>query len=255
MVELATLDPARELNAPGAADDEALQQILDAPRAAPVKARRPVRAAALAGAAAAVAIAVGVTAVTSLDAPAAYASWTPVPATVPASVVAGRTAACGTEAKSVDTTSGEPRVVDVPLEPVLTEARGEYTYVVLAGDGAYGDCFVTTAAQGQDTVGSSAVLPAPLPAPAAREVTTLQSGTASWSEGETGDGAVTSAFGRAGSDVRAVELRLSDGKSVEATVQDGWWAVWAPGASSLESAATVTYADGTSSVLVVAGGR
>ncbi|MCA5891786.1 hypothetical protein LEP48_00275 [Isoptericola sp. NEAU-Y5] len=255
MIELEALDPARELRAPGAADDDVLQQILDAPRTGGAPVRRPARTAVLTGAAAVAAVAVAVAVVTSPEAPAAYASWTPVPAVVPADAVTDRVASCDTEAHVVDDAAAEPRVVDVAMTPVLTEARGAYTYVVLAGDGVFGDCFVTTAAQGQDAVGSSTQPGTPITEPGAREVTVLQAGTTSWSEGSTGDGAVTSAFGRAGTDVSAVELTLATGDTVEATVQDGWWAVWAPGPSSIETDATVTFADGTTSAVRVAPGR
>jgi len=81
-------------------------------------------------------------------------------------------------------------------------------------------------------------------APGPRELTTLKSGTASWSEGETGDGALTSAFGRVGPDVESVALTLTSGERVEATVSGGWWAVWAPGEAALRSTAELTFTDG-----------
>ncbi|MCK0118444.1 hypothetical protein BCE75_101240 [Isoptericola sp. CG 20/1183] len=255
LADLAELDPARELHAPGSAEDDALAQILAQSRVAPAGerrpgARRPGRAAAVASAAAAVAVAVVVTTVT-LDSPAAYASWTPVPAALPAAEQELRAEQCGTGAAEIVEGPDGPVVQESPVEPVLTDVRGDYTYVVLAGDGAYSECFVTSTDGEPPMVVTSSAAGVDLPAPDARELTTLQSGTASWSEGDGTEGALTSAFGQVGEDVTAVELTLTTGEAVEASVTDGWWAVWAPGGSALATSAEVTYADGTTAQVVV----
>ncbi len=247
--ELAELDPARELRAPGHADDDALAQILAQPRVAPAgerrpAARRPGRVAAAASAAAAVAVAVVVTTVT-LDSPAAYASWTPVPDAVPEAEQELRTEQCGAGAAEIVDGPDGPVVQDSPVEPVLVDVRGDYTYVVMAGEGAYTECFVTAPADEPPTVVTAGAAGVDLPAPDARDLTTLQRGTASWSEGDGTEGALTSAFGQAGDDVAAVELTLTSGERVEASVADGWWAVWAPGGAALAARAEVTYTDGT----------
>lgn len=247
MVELGELDPARDLRAPGHADDEVLAGILAQSRTDPADQRaprRPGRAAAVASAAAAAAVAVVV--VSTLDAPAAYASWTPVPDAVTPAEAAERSQECGGVATEIVDGPDGPVTEQVPVTPVLTDVRGEYTYVVLAGDGAYGECFVTTGGdRPAQTVESSVVLPER--APAAREVTTLQLGTASWSQDDGTEGALTSAFGQVGDDVTAVELTLTSGERVAATVSDGWWAVWAPGGASLGSVAELVHDDGTTS--------
>ncbi len=247
MVELEGLDPARDLRAPGRADDPALQTILGTDRAT-VKVRRAPRPVLVAGAAAAavVAVAVGVTLTSSLGSPPAYASWTPAPADLSEAAATQAAEPCGTAAHEITDGPDGPEVTEVPVRPVLTEVRGEYAYVVLAGDDAVTECFVTTPADGeQDVVTSDAVLAADPAEPGPRDVTTLQAGTASWSESSTGDGALTSAFGRVGDDVAAIELTLDSGEVVRASVDDGWWAAWAPGASSLPSAADVTFTDGS----------
>ncbi|MEL7977726.1 hypothetical protein AAG589_17810 [Isoptericola sp. F-RaC21] len=245
LADLADLDPARDLRAPGRPDDEALQAILGtARRATPI--RRSARPAVLAGAAAAAVVAVaGVATVWWPTSQPAYASWTAVPTGLTASEVSARAGACPAAAHGITQGDDGPQVDDVPIGPVLAEQRGDYTYVLLTGDGAAGECLVTVQASGAtDVVAGDAVLNAAPAVPGPRDVTTLQSGTASWSEGDTGDGALTSAYGRAGADVASVSLTLTSGERVEATVQDGWWAVWAPGEASLRSTAEVTLTDG-----------
>ncbi|MFC8600300.1 hypothetical protein [Isoptericola sp. NPDC057191] len=245
MTELAALDPARELRAPGRPDDAALAAILDAPRSG-ARARRSGRPAVLAGAAAAAVVAVaGVATVWWSGPTTAYASWTAVPATLTAAETADRAASCDPVAHAVTEGADGPRVETVPISPVLAEQRGDYTYVLLTGDSATGECLVTTQASGAtDVVTGDAVLAHVPAAPGPRELTTLQAGTASWSEGDTGDGALTSAYGRVGADVESVTLTLTSGERVEATVQDGWWAVWAPGATALRDTAELTFSDG-----------
>ncbi|MFE5339219.1 hypothetical protein ACFQ80_03290 [Isoptericola sp. NPDC056578] len=252
MVDLADLDPARDLRAPGRPDDEALQAILGtARRATPI--RRSVRPAVLAGAAAAAVVAVaGVATVWWPGSQAAYASWTSVPATVAPDAMEADAQACGTVAHRITEGDDGPQVESVPISPVLAEQRGDYTYVLLTGDSAIGECLVTTQASGAtDVVAGDAVLRSVPGEPGPRDVTTVQTGTASWSEGDTGDGALTSAYGRAGSDVASFALTTTSGERVEATVQDGWWAVWAPGEASLRPTAELTFTDGARAEVVV----
>jgi len=253
MLQLAELDPARDLTSPGRADDDALAAILDTPRrATPI--RRSRRPAVLAGAAAAAVVAVAVVVtVASPGAPPAFAGWTAVPTVLSDAETAARAAPCDTSAHTITDGPDGPQVEDVPISPVLAEQRGEYTYVLLTGDGAVGECLVTTQASGaSDVVTGDTVPPAGPAVPGPRDVTTLQAGTASWSEGDTGDGALTSAYGRAGAEVAAVELTLTSGERVQATVHDGWWAVWAPGEAALRDTAEATFTDGTTARFEVA---
>lgn len=252
MAELADLDPARDLRAPGRPDDAELQEILGtARRATPI--RRSARPAVLAGAAAAAVVAVaGVATVWWPASPAAFASWSAVPSDVTPAEVADRAEACDTVAHGVAEGEDGPHLEDVPISPVLAEQRGDYTYVLLTGEGATGECLVTTQASGAtDVVGGDAVLTSAPAAPGPRDVTTVHVGTASWSEGDTGDGALTSAYGRAGADVASVSLVTTAGERVEATVQDGWWAVWAPGEASLRATAELTLSDGATTEVAV----
>ncbi|GAA1721907.1 hypothetical protein GCM10009809_16980 [Isoptericola hypogeus] len=253
MAELEALDPARDLRAPGREDDDALAAILGTDRRSRRRVSRPALVAS-AAAAAVVAVAVGVTLTSTLGAPPAYATWTPVPAELTPAQAAERAEPCGTAAHEIVDGPDGSQVVEVPVDPVLTEVRGEYAYVILAGDGAVTQCFVTTPADGpQDVVTTDAVLPGAAAVPGPGEVTTLESGTASWSGSGSGDGALTSAFGRAGDDVAAIELTLDDGRAVQASVDDGWWAVWAPGDASLGTEAVVTRTDGTTAKVALDG--
>jgi hypothetical protein len=252
MLEIAALDPARGLKAPGRPDDEALAAVLGSSRA-PIPIRRSPRRAVLAGAAAAAVVAVATVAtVTTLSTPPAFAGWTAVPTVLSDEETTARATSCDTNAHAIVDGADGPQVEDIPISPVLAEERGEYTYVLLTGDGAVGECLVTAQASGAtDVVTGDSATGVPLAEPGPRDVTTLQAGTASWSAGATGDGALTSAYGRAGAEVAAVELTLTSGERVEATVHDGWWAVWAPGEASLRDAAELTFTDGATAQVAV----
>ncbi|MFC7878830.1 hypothetical protein [Isoptericola sp. NPDC057391] len=252
LADLAALDPARDLRAPGRPDDEALQAILGTARqATPI--RRSPRRAVLAGAAAAAVVAVaGVATVWWPSSQTAYASWTSVPAVVTPAETETSAQACGTVAHAVVEGEDGPRVEEVPVVPTVAERRGDYTYLLLTGDGATGECLVTTQASGAtDVVTGDAVLGSEPAEPGPREITTVQSGTASWSEGDTGDGALTSAYGRVGADVASVALTRTSGERVQATVSGGWWAVWAPGEASLRTTAELTFTDGATAEVPV----
>ncbi|GAA4731587.1 hypothetical protein GCM10023216_24580 [Isoptericola chiayiensis] len=249
MDELSRLDPARGLRAPGSPHDPELAAVLAADRRAPAAyrpVRRPAHPAAIAGTVAGgvAAVAVGVTLTTTLGAPTAYATWTAVPVAVDAADAVERAGACPTAAHDIAGDGAEAEITEVPLEPVLAEARGDYTYVVLAGDGAVGDCFVTSGGEAPDVYSSDAV-GVEVAVPDARGLTVAGSGTASWSAGDAAEGAVTSVFGRVGDEVAAVTVARTDGELVEATVEDGWFALWAPGESAFATSAQVTYTDGT----------
>lgn len=249
MDQLSGLDPARHLRAPGTTEDPVLQDILATDRGTRRyrRARPGVVAATAAGAVVAVGVAVSLSSV--LGAAPAYASWTPVPAAVLDATQVARDAACPTTATDVVGDGADATVAQVALTPVLAETRGDYTYVVLAGDGAAGDCFV--AGDAADVYASSSV-GAPPAAPGARDLTVAASGTASWSTGGDGEGAVTSAYGRAGQDVVEVTAVLDDGEQVVASLDGGWWAVWAPGEESFGADVQVTYSDGTTARVALA---
>ncbi|WP_278236026.1 hypothetical protein [Isoptericola sp. AK164] len=250
--DLSGLDPARHLRAPGHPDDPALARVLAADRTVPDRYRAPVRrsrTAVATGAVAGVAVAVaaGVVVTTTFGGPEAYASWTPTPQVVDPAAAVQDAASCPTAAHAVDEDAadqGSP-ITEIPVDPVLAEVRGDYTYVLLSGDGALAECFVTTTDGSSQVYSSESVGGTPVPQPGPRELVVAESGTASWSDGPNGEGAVTAAFGRVGDEIEAVTVATADGEQVAASVDDGWFALWAPGEETFSALAQVTYADGT----------
>jgi hypothetical protein len=68
----------------------------------------------------------------------------------------------------------------------------------------------------------------------------------------TGDGPYTLIDGRVANGVTGVTLVRDDGQDVVATVADGWFVAWWPGASSAATSAQVTNASGTTAEPFVA---
>jgi hypothetical protein len=247
MDELGGLDPARHVHAPGTPRDAALQDILGADRTVAVGRRRP---GLLAGAAAlaVVAIAVGVTWASTFAAPAAYASWTPTPTVVDAAS-SDHLGGCPSEVVTIDE-AGPAAPTPEPVTPVLAEVRGDYTYVVEAGEGVVAECFVSVVDAEPVTYSASSTIDG-LAEPAPDGIVVAQSGTAAWSRAA-GEGAVTSAYGRAGPDVRSVTVTLDDGEQVQASLDGGWWVVWAPGEDAFTGPADVVLDDGTTAQVSLA---
>ncbi|MDO8143661.1 hypothetical protein [Isoptericola sp. 178] len=249
--DLGGLDPARHLRAPGHPDDPALARVLAMDRTVPDRYLAPARRSragvatgVFAGAVAAVAA--GVVVSTTLGGPEAYASWTPTPQVVDPAAAAQDAASCPTAAHAIDEDAagaGAP-ITEIPVDPVLAEVRGDYTYVLLSGDGALAECFVTKDG-GTQVYSSESVGGTPVPRPGPRELVVAETGTASWSDGPSGEGAVTAAFGRVGEEVEAVTVATADGEQVAASMDDGWFALWAPGEESFSALAQVTYVDGS----------
>ncbi|NNU27278.1 hypothetical protein [Isoptericola sediminis] len=250
--DLGGLDPARHVRAPGHPDDPALARVLATDRTVPDRYLAPARRSragvatgVFAGAVAAVAA--GVVVSTTLGGPEAYASWTPTPQVVDPAAAGQDAEACPTAAHAIDEDAageGAP-ITEIPLDPVLAEVRGDYTYVLLAGDGALAECFVTTTDGDPQVYTSESVGAEQVPEPAPSGLVVAESGTASWSDGPSGEGAVTAAFGRVGDEVEAVTVATADGEQVAASVDDGWFALWAPGEESFSALAQVTYVDGS----------
>ncbi|WP_125772922.1 hypothetical protein [Antribacter gilvus] len=245
MKAVVELDPARALRAPGSPNDPELAAILRTERRVPLRTRagRPV----LVSAALAVATGIALVVTSPWSTPTAFATWTRVPSQVSSVVPVGLATECEPMTRWPDDTG--QLSVEVPVQPVLTEVRGDYTYVVQAGEGVWSECLATvgTTAGTWDVVQNASLTPEPLDTvlPAADGLLTLHHGTTSWTSGNAGAGALTSAFGRAGADVVAVEVALDDGTTARASVSDGWWAVWAPGELSLTGEATATLQDGS----------
>jgi hypothetical protein len=174
---------------------------------------RPARRLALGAAALSAIVAIALVLTLTQSGPQAYASWVAQPTLVPPET-AGEICP--------DTELGRP------IEPVLGEQRGEYTYVVLAGDNVFTQCLISTAgdelfvvAEGAEPGVEDALELGSAPA------LVLIPGTPWGFEG--GEGPITTVVGLAGADVTGVRVTTTDGVSADAAVVDGWWSVWFPG--------------------------
>ncbi len=175
------------------------------------------------GAVGATGIAAAVVAAVTLGSSAApaFAGWQRTPTRPAPGQLAQAAEACGQDLGS----------------PVLTDSRGPYTASIyadsttselcLAGDGASMSARHTLAA------------PASL---AAGQIEPGGLGT----QDSTGN-ALTVVDGRTGSGVTAVSIERSDGSSVQATVDNGWYLAWWPGTVTATNA-DVTTASGTTTV-------
>jgi hypothetical protein len=199
--------------------------------------------------AASAALAVGVF---GLGASPAFAGWTAQPTTTSPDVLAPAEAACAQEASSIAANNPEYG----SLAPVaLTDSRGPYTLIVYGqspnpsicvsgngftalsestGSGVGATVSSITGSSGQSGQGvathegssHASVAVTPTPGQAAIENTFTMSG----------NGAPFSVVeGVVGTDVGQVDLVLSDGTSVDATVGNGTFVAWWPGDASVTS--------------------
>ncbi len=199
-----------------------------------------------------VAAAVAVTAATGFlvlrdtGAPPAYAAWTPLPATAPGAVVSS-----GTMKRWASTCSdlgvGGVSVQGVPsrreaaaARDVLIDRRGSYTYCVDVSPGTATDRDPLMAISGIRAEAGpekglnrtwSTVFDRPYTRPAGAGVLVLGGDLEPLSE-PTEPGVVSlrayQLYGMAGADVTGVDIVLTDGLRITATVQDGIWGAWWP---------------------------
>lgn len=245
---LTALDPARQDPELGvSADDLTLRRIISTPREAgdeglvPRRRRGPVAAASVAALAL---LGAGAVIWLSGDEP-AYASWTPEPEAVSMTEELSSAQQCPGVAHDIDPDGEAPGPAQIDLDPVLIDVRGDHTYQLSTdGSGAYAECFVTTDGESYDVVANdTAGVGEQLPQPD-EGITVIQAGTTAWSEGIDGaPGALTAAFGRVAPDVSHVLLRTAD-EQVVASVENGWWAAWAPGDEAFIEDVTVVDEDG-----------
>lgn len=168
--------------------------------------------------------------------PQAYATWAAEPTPVAPAEAAER---------CPQVEAGPP---EVPVEPVLAEQRGSYTFAVLAGEGVFVECLHSTAGDDVFVIAQGA---AP-PDPAAFELgeapaLVLDPGADSWGS-EGGEGPITTVVGLAADDVTAVSVSTTDGVRAEATLAGGWWAVWFPGDVEISDDLVITTPDGESTL-------
>lgn len=257
MERVKALDPARQEPLAGPDQtDQTLQWVLTQPResSGPVPSRsRSLRPVAAMAATAAVALGAGIVALWPSSGESAFASWVPVPLELDRAAVAASAAHCGEEI-TVPVGEGDPQFTSVAIDPVVAEKRGDHTFVLLEGENTYLECIVTeTRGAGVEVmmIGAHGPLgdhgPEIAPSPQdSTSITVLAPGKEPWGDldDEAGEGAVTSAYGLAGPDVEAIEVTTSDGTRAQATVDNGWWAVWFPGHHPLDPIITITTTDG-----------
>lgn len=255
MARVKALDPAR--NAPLAEPeqtDQTLRWVLAQPRdmsgssASRSRLLRPV-------AALTTAVAVGLVAVVVALWPSsgesAYASWVPIPTELDEEAVAASADQCGRQVTLATTRGhGQPAF---EVEPVLAEERGELAFILLEGEHTYMECVVVGGTEGDDWdavvsvvhggVGDGSPDEIPAPYEGDTDITVLSTGSEPWA-GHADEGDITSAYGLAGPDVESIEVMTSDGARAQATVDNGWWAVWFPGDSPIDKRVTVTTTDG-----------
>jgi hypothetical protein len=146
----------------------------------------------------------------------AFAGWTASPTAPLPGQLAAADQGCGTSAGT----------------PVLTDTRGPYTASIYAGG--------STCVEGNGiTISSSREGGAPASIPAG--TIELNGAGESDSEGH----ALTMVDGPIGAGVTGVAITRSDGSSVQATVQNGWYLAWWPGTEHAVTA-QVASASGTS---------
>lgn len=254
--DLSSLDVAlsgRGDRASSPAAQQLLTRILDTPRTAsshvksegeaPSPRRRPGvthRMWTLAGGAAAVAL--GAVAVPAFlgGSSSAFASWTPTPTAVAPAEAASQQAECLAEGNDP---GGN-------IDGALTERRGNFTFTLVATDEAIGNCMVLdpaiTQAPGHEQGVTSWGSVNDLPIPAVDETSVQWGATFNSAAGE-----FTSAFGRVGTDVVAVLITSESEPSIQASVDDGYFAAWWPGKAEARLTVTTTLADGTSSTRTV----
>ena len=151
----------------------------------------------------------------------AFAGWTPTPTRPAPDQLAAASADCQTQSP----------VAGLPLK--LADTRGPFTFAVYADANSSATCIKGPSF----TSVSSNTTSAPIDVPAGHIFLSSSHATNS-------GGAYSFADGRSGAGVNAVTLVLDDGTNVQATVANGWFVAWWPGASNVKSA-DITTAAGT----------
>jgi hypothetical protein len=218
---LATLDPARnrvptEVECRRArASVNTILRDSRRPARAPVRRRVAIASVSLAAAGVVAGGIVGVPGLTKTDT--AEAAWLPVPTAANPSQALEQAQAC---TRSWDAT---PTTHAVAAEDVLlAEGRGISTLTVMRKGNVVIECLSTDPGT---LVGWSQVGEARTPLPADGVATIADMGA-------TGDGGNvhSSVVGHAGPGVSEIEIVRANGDHVQASINNGWWAAWWPGA-------------------------
>jgi hypothetical protein len=172
----------------------------------------------------------------------AFAGWTPTPTPAQKGQLAAANAACHNRsatpmatrpagAPALPKKAPPPTTIDPgTLKPALADTRGPFTFVILAGDHGSESCIngpSFTLLSATATSGSMSV-PAGKVVLSSTHMTTGHGQAFSFAEGHTG------------SNVTGTTLTLDDGTKVKATVANGWFVAWWPGAHNVISALVAT---------------
>lgn len=249
LARIRNADPAPTVAFRATARDETLAHILAQPRMQTVREQRAGRALRWFAVAAAASIGLGaLTVVLSRPVP-VYASWTPVPTPVAPAHATVVTEECPGLAHRITGSTVE----EIPLPLVLVDVRGDYSYALSANHDGWAECFLWPGTDGRaHAVGNDLARPYPMDVSVDEDAITVEAmGTSSWRAEADLPGALTSALGRAGTDVVAVAVVTASGQRVEATVANGWWAAWSPGLEGWSDRVLVTLTDGRESSVTV----
>ena len=205
------------------------------PRARTDRITRPVLIGVTACAAGAVALGV---ALSTSGSPGAFAAWTAKTTVPPAARLAAATSDChALEKRAIDlvpnSSVGETAISLGTWR--LTDSRGPFEMLVYVGSSSDSVCLWGPGGVLSVTGGGGT-----LPAPTDRSVGIPTTGFARHRGSP-----VTYAYGNVGSEVSAVTLTLTDGKRVQATVQNGLYVAWWPAQTDVASA-TVMSSSGVS---------
>jgi hypothetical protein len=182
------------------------------------------------------AVVVGAVALQAVDlggsgAPRAFAAWTATTTTPPASQLASADASCG-RSYSLMVKAGLPDVAGSLPPLTLTDSRGPFELLLYSDPSWFFACFWGHGSASLDGGGGPEAPASP---------NSIGVPQVPFDRNANGSG-YTMAYGYVGAQVRAVTLDLTNGTSVEATVQNGLYAAWWPVRTDVASAAVTTSA-------------
>ena len=200
----------------------------------------------------------------------AYAGWSATPTTA-AAPSSSADASCQSQLSEAPRGPAGTSLGSGAWQSVLTDVRGPFTVALFQNDGAYAACFTSPSfteinelssspanggvQSGELSVhsGSAAGAGSAGSGPAAGQSAVVLEGTSSGDLNQvvenhlttTSEGPYTLIDGRVASGVTGVTLVRDDGQDVVATVADGWFVAWWPGADSPATSGQVVKATGT----------
>jgi hypothetical protein len=195
---------------------------------------------------------------------AAFAGWSAAPTAATSGQTATADTQCQSRLSSLSTPSGS--IVTGGWTPVVTDVRGPFTVVIFQDGTATANCFTGpsfTLVSASTGFGPGSTQEGEMSSSASAGTSGPHTGSVGTSLGTSADSigggvghfttahlqtsagdAYTLAEGQIDSTVTGITLQRSDGSSVEATVENGWFVAWWPGDQSVSSV-QVTTAAGT----------